>query len=83
MPGSGTTVPPEVVVELDVDDVVLPLDVEEVVVLPLEVDDVVVLPLDEEVVVLPLDVDDVDEVVDEDDVDVPHMPAPIESPQLQ
>jgi hypothetical protein len=70
MPGSGTTVPPEVVLVVppEVDEVVVPPEVDEVVVPP-EVDDVVVPP----------EVDDV--VVDDDDV--PHMPAPIESPQLQ
>lgn len=73
MPGSGTVVPPDVV-----DVLVPPLEVvEDVVVPPLEVvEEVVVPPLDvvEDVVVPPVDVDE---------VEVPHIPAPIESPQLQ
>ncbi len=77
MPGSGTAVPPEV----DVDVLVPPLDVLvpplDVVVPPLEVvDEVVVPPLEvvDDVVVPPVEVDD---------VDAPHIRAPIASPQLQ
>ena len=77
MPGSGTVVPPEVVDEV-VEVLVPPLEVvEEVVVPPLEVvEEVVVPPLDvvDEVVVPPVEVDE---------VEVPHIPAPIESPQMQ